>query len=258
MLEAIINDSDFISKDVLIDNKNYVNLLNSCKGLSFYLYHIKNKTGTNEDYNKLACKYFNYKLQDMLENCGCNLKDPESAYNKMKQYSYLLPINEKSFLDICNNDVTSLQERIFKIFKYFDQLYFVLLLIKNDMHCSKYAGNFKVYVNNLIEYVSKNNSIATLLNALINKYNERILKNISCAEEIPLIEISVTEKPQPGHHLTEGSAKKNKISDNMELQTIQIKNSALSIGKWIGIIIMPSAMLLMTFFLYKVIYIFLI
>ncbi|GAW84490.1 variable surface protein [Plasmodium gonderi] len=231
-------------------------LPNSCSGLGLYLYLIKSDISYNVNYKNLACKYFNYKLQEMLNNYECNIKDPKSVYNKMKLYKNQLATDENSFLDICDNEVTSLKDSTFNIFKYFDQLYYFLPLIKNDNDCSQYAGKFNDYVNYLKVYVSENNSIPTLLNNLISEYNKRIQNSDLCANELSLDEIYVTELSVPVASVTassvnEISEKGNVINNNMAMQNIQITHSGLSIGKLVGIIILSSVVLIMTFILHK-------
>ncbi|GAW84586.1 variable surface protein [Plasmodium gonderi] len=242
------------------NQEHYVSLQTKCKGLGLYLYHIKDKITSDNSYKNLACIYFNYKLQDMLKNCECNIKDPETVYNLMSNHSYLVPQNGNYFLNICYNDITSLADSTFEIFMYFDQVYEALPFIEKGINCSFYDGKFKEYVNKLINYVPSNSSIATLLNDLITRYNKSI-PNSKCPEPISLtklglIEISKTETilTQNSHtekFLTEESEKGKIISGETAVHGIQIKHSGLSMGKWVGVVVLSSALLIMAFFLYK-------
>ncbi|GAW84568.1 variable surface protein [Plasmodium gonderi] len=269
--ELLILCNDFIMHHLQDKTKVNFILQNSCRGLGFYLCHIKNKSGPRDNYKNAACKYFSYKLQSMLKNYEFKDNDAKTGYNNLKQYWVKLNTNDKSFLDICNNDVHNLESSTFDIFKYFDQLYFLLPLIIKHNNCSEYATIFKTYVNYLKVYVFKNNSIRTLLNFLIRDYNGKIQKSTLCANDLSLDEISVPETSMPETSIPETSipetsipetsipevsvpktsSKRNEIIDNMVIQAIQIKQSSLSIGKCVGIFVFSSAILIMTFIIYK-------
>ncbi|GAW84488.1 variable surface protein [Plasmodium gonderi] len=258
--------NSFIENNACNKEINYANLITICKGLVFYLYHIKNKNGSNDDYKKLACKYFNYKLQDMLKKYKCKYNDPAKGYIEMKQYRDNITTIENSFLDTCDNEVTCLEDSTFNIYMYFDQLYYALTLLERGNICSYYDQKFMEYEKKLREFVPEKNDIATLLNHLIRRYNRSILENNLCVNKISLTEISVTQTPVPEKPLSEEprsketlpaiSPIKNENNDNIVIETIQIKHSGLSMGKWVGIVVFSSAILIMTFIIYKVIYIY--
>ncbi|GAW84491.1 variable surface protein [Plasmodium gonderi] len=258
-LYALCND--FLKTFVKYEQMHNFTLQTSCTGLGLFLYYIAYKNKSNASYKELACKYFNYKLQDMLKNYEFIDNDPKTGYNNLKQYWAKLTKNDTSFLDICNNVLHNLEASAFDIFKYFDKLYFFLPLIKNDNLCSENAGKFKGYVNNLKVYVSENNSIRTLLNNLIRDYNGRIHKSALCDNDLSLVEISVTESSEreisvpeisvPEISVPKSSPKGNGIKDNMMIQAIQIKHSGLSIGIWVGIVVFSSAILIMAYIIYK-------
>ncbi|GAW84489.1 variable surface protein [Plasmodium gonderi] len=253
--------NSFIENNACNKEINYANLLTICEGLVFYLYHIKNNSESNDNYKNLACKYFNYKLQDMLNKYECKSKDPQEGYSILKQYWSNHTTIENSFLNICDKEVTKFEDSTLKIFKYFDQLYYALTLLDKGRECTDSDKKFKNYVNELESYVSNNSSIATLLNNLITRYNKSIPKSKSCDKpisltELPLIKVSETEtsltqKTQTDKFLNVVSENGKIRSEERAVHGVQIKHSNLSMGKWVGIVVSSSVLLIMSFFLYK-------
>ncbi|GAW84600.1 variable surface protein, partial [Plasmodium gonderi] len=150
-----------------------------CRLVTYYLKHIQNKE-KNIILNA-CCKYFFYKLKNLLKKFPSTCQDTKSCYEAIKSLSCQKKFNEQisPLFSLCDSKVSDSVEKIFHIFERIDYTYDNLsLLISNKRNPvdSKFK-NFKSGMNYLEGFHNMyNDSFKELLINFNNYYLEYVKK----------------------------------------------------------------------------------
>ncbi|GAW84271.1 variable surface protein [Plasmodium gonderi] len=188
----IINDSSFDNHTIkntcngitnhLKINQNTRSIFKSdCRYLILYLDYIEKNEFTVDI--KAYCKYFNYKLKEILELYKCSFKDTKNVYEKM--ISIGNNSQHKKVANICITDFEDLDEGNFNVLHKLNELYYTFRSKSNT--CISNSDCFKSYIQlSDICDQGKNKSLCELLNKF-KKENMKYMKNAESKEESPTV-----------------------------------------------------------------------
>ncbi|GAW83967.1 variable surface protein [Plasmodium gonderi] len=170
-------------------SQNHESFVPNCKDLIIYLDYIQSKPPLS-DINA-RCKYFNYKLKQILNSQKYNKLGTKSAYTNM--ITITNSINHKKVPDICKNYVDDLDDSTFEILEALDNLYDYLKGQGNK--CNFHSECYVKYMELSSKYVGVHNrSLRELLSNFKDEYIEnredvdtRNIPQVTSNQELPAV-----------------------------------------------------------------------
>ncbi|GAW84192.1 variable surface protein [Plasmodium gonderi] len=222
-----------------------------CIPLGFYLNHIE-QNKSNKDFNVQAnCRYFYYKLRDLVKKCKGNCINNKNCYDVFrdvwKRRTRLINVP-----DICKEvvkDMCIIEEALSDVFYYLDELYRTLNELKRNRNsCEHYKDKCEEHIGRLRNCDFSGN---LSLMKVIEKFEKEYYR------ECPMPVVPVTiQYPNPDI-LINGKKKATSpgvmidtLTGTVEEATTNALNSTLT-GKGTGVIVLPFIMLTIVFVLYK-------
>ncbi|GAW84227.1 variable surface protein, partial [Plasmodium gonderi] len=156
----------------------------SCKDVLFYLNYIDNNTSKTKIHLEQSCKYFFYKLKDLVKSYGGSCGKTESCYKKIREknskITYTVDIPD-TCLEYANN--YNINDDIYTTFQNLEKLYDIHgKFEKLQEDCNSFLRTFNEYDRIFTECKKwdNNESIKNELGKFYDEYNKYHKKNIEC------------------------------------------------------------------------------
>ncbi|GAW84099.1 variable surface protein [Plasmodium gonderi] len=220
---------------------------NFCLPLCYYLNYIK-ESNSKSDFNvDASCKYFYYKLKDLVKKYRGTCDERGNCYVILR-----LPRKNATLInvpDICMKvveDISIIEENLYNVFYHLDGLYTAIHRCNKNPRLCKWDGKTcKNAIENLKTCEFKNNrSFNELITKFENQYNSLCSEpeHKSVKEKRTPQEISIIEK-------------NSEASENARTQAIKDKYTSAMIGTFTdtgtGMVVLPFIIFIIVFVLFK-------
>ncbi|GAW84458.1 variable surface protein [Plasmodium gonderi] len=172
--------------------ENRESFMPKCTELIIYLDYIYSKA--TPSYTTRCCKYFNYKLKQILKSNEHSTQNTNVAYSSMIRNTDSEIY--KKVQDICKNHVDDLDESTFKILETLDNLYDMLK--KENNKCTSNSECYEKYM----ELSRKHNGVDNhSLYELLSNFKKDYIENREHIDKGNMIQVtSKVETPVVSHH----------------------------------------------------------
>ncbi|GAW84142.1 variable surface protein [Plasmodium gonderi] len=233
--------------------KNQLNFTPDCRNLSLFLHHIKN---ISENEKKARCKYFNYKLKDLITKNKCTCNPVSKCYENMiaEKGAYMtVPNICKTYVD----DLPILDGYSFTVFQHLDDLYNVIFHINIDKNkCHFYNNLFYKYITVLRNYTYENKKIhSNLIDKVILEFQKVCSGYVTPPAGFELVKResenhnTLNHKSVKSESVISTAGNPDRIFIKHENHDALYDSSGTSTGISTGVVIITF--LLMSFLLYK-------